>query len=91
MKIIEVWGYVDFGAMTFEENFDSSDYLGLWNKAMNSHNNKTKIEVGEYGEEIYIKAYEFGEVDEEFINYVKGNIMDYDSMKHNNFYIVGER
>lgn len=91
MKIIDVWGFGDFGAMTFEDNFDESDYLGLWNKAMEEDNKKTTVEVGEYGEEIYIRAYEFGEIDEEFIDFVKGSVMDYDSMKHNNFYIVKER
>ena len=35
------------------------------------------------------KIYEFkGSVDEEFISFLKNNLLDYDQLKHENFYII---
>ncbi|MFW6310933.1 MAG: hypothetical protein ACOC1K_01730 [Nanoarchaeota archaeon] len=90
MKIIKISGYGDYGAKTFEENFNKKDYLDLWKQANNQKDNKLTLEVGKYNEEIYVEAFQFKEVDKEFISHIRNNYMDYDNMKHTNFYIVKE-
>ncbi len=37
-----------------------------------------------------MRLYEFGEIDPEFIDFVRTIIMDYDDVKHANFYFEDE-
>lgn len=77
MKILLIWGDDDYAALNFEEE------MGI-EKA------KEKLSCGEdiEGENFYGKVYEFGDVDEKFIDFIKSEIMDYDMSKHKNFYIL---
>ena len=95
MKLIDVGGRGDYVATEFEQLYDEKDYLNLWNRAMEKENNKLVLEdkIEDYsGEkhkvEFHIKAYQFGDVDKEFIKFVRNEVQDYDIAKHMNFYIV---
>jgi len=94
MKLIDVGGPGDYVAKEFEKVYDEDDYLGLWEKALKNEDNKLVLKEtvdtfgGEYELEIHIKAYVFGRVDEEFVNYIREEVQDYDISKHMNFYIV---
>lgn len=78
MKILLITGDDDFAAATFEEDMSISQAV-------------QKINAGrDLGEGYDGKILEFGEVDPEFIDFIKNDIMDYDDSKHKNFYVIPE-
>jgi hypothetical protein len=81
MKILHVNGDADYGALTFEQDY------GL-EKAREDVKNGN-VPKDESGDEAWeAKVLEFGEVDSKFIDFIKGEIMDYDMSKHENFYVL---
>jgi len=89
MKVLYVSGDRDFAALDFEnKGYDKPQKLQeLWDEA-NRHENK-KVAIGiEEDYYIYGKAYEFGEVDPKFIDFMQDKFMDYDESKSSNYYIV---
>lgn len=86
MKVLEVFGDQDYGAMMYEDAVEHDVVVPeeLWEKA-----NKDGHQTYEEGEVIFeYIAHEFGEVDEKFIDFIKNEIADYDYLKHHNFYVV---
>ena len=89
MKMLYVHGR-EYAANDFEEHFGEDECLKLWEIAMETESKE--IEVGNSGvcEEFQVKAYEFGEVSQAFIDFLQFEILDYDESKHSNFYFVEE-
>ena len=87
MKLLFVTGE-DFSAVQFEEDYPTEKHwLALFNEL---HKKEISRRVDE--EETYyeITAKEFGEVDPDFISFLRARILDYDQCKDTNFYIVEE-
>ena len=83
MKVILVESDGDYGAMTFEQEVDESEYRKYFDLA--------KDAGGKYeGDEWSVEAHEFGEVDPKFVDFITNHIQDYDDSKHTNFFVVEE-
>jgi len=41
----------------------------------------------EHDGDFYMDLFEFGEVDEKFVSWIKDEFCDYDHLKHSNFYL----
>lgn len=83
MKIIYVYGDGDYGAMTFEQSGISVKEAY---EAAKKNNNKTEYEID--GDTIFVKAYEFNDVDPNFVEFIRYYIEDYDMAKNRTFYVV---
>ena len=88
MKIIYVNGQCDFSAIDMEE----SGELKSLTKALVTANILTNGLVNEIesSDESTVKLLEFGEVDKEFIKFVRDEIIDYDLSKQSDFYLLEE-
>lgn len=87
MKIIYVHGDEDYGANYFEEEYGlSSECLARAAADIEAQGGKMVVEDDEGSYIAEIK--EFGDIDPDFIEFVKGEIQDYDNSKHVNFYPV---
>jgi hypothetical protein len=86
--IMLVYGDGDYGAMTFEQNYD----LQVVYEEMVAEGVKEKTIVHKdenYGDEdLYVSLIEFGEVDMDFINFIGDEFLDYDDQKRKDFYIL---
>ena len=81
MKVLLVDG-CDYAASNFEQSHYFDDLTKTWERA-----NKEMIVDEEIGCDI--QAYELsGEATDEFVKFIKDRVMDYDSSKMQNFYIV---
>lgn len=88
MKIIYVSGQCDFSAIDMKE----SGELKSLTKALVTANiltNGLVNEIESYDGSI-VKLLEFGEVDKEFIKFVRDEIVDYDLAKQSDFYLLEE-
>ena len=88
MKIIYISGQSDFSAIDMEE----SGELKSLTKALVTANiltNGLVNEIESYDGSI-VKLLEFGEVDKEFIKFVRDEIVDYDLSKQSDFYLLEE-
>lgn len=97
MKILQVGSIYDYAALEFERNFDEDNYLNLWNKAKENEFDRLMIKktldkdtMNEHPQEFIIEAHEFGEVDKDFIKFIRDEFQDYDNQKHDNFYVIEE-
>lgn len=73
----------EYSALNFEQNFDEDVvYKQMLEEGVTS---KT-FESDEYYIDVYI--IEFGEIDPEFIDFVKYQLIDYDDSKNENIYRV---
>lgn len=88
MKIIYINGQCDFLALEMEE----SGELKSLTKALITANTLTNGVVNEIesSDESIVKLLEFGEVDKEFIEFVRDEIVDYDLAKQSDFYLLEE-
>ena len=87
MKIIWIKADNDYDAMPFEEHLKPT--LDVWNIFQDFSEYKIETEDGD----IYTfqgEALEFETIDLKFIGWVKNSLLDYDSSKHSNFYVVEE-
>ncbi len=85
MKILYVTTDGDYGATNFETT--GLSYEQTYEKALANGG----LLMEEYEGENYIfRAYEFGDVDPKFIDFVRNEIQDYDDSKHKNFYVLPE-
>lgn len=82
MKMIYVSGDDDFAALDFENYFNGKTVKEIINRFIDG---KEK-----HDGDFRMRLYEFGEIDPEFINFVRKNIMDHDDAKHTNFYFEDE-
>jgi putative salt-induced outer membrane protein YdiY len=89
MKVLYVSGDGDFSALDFEnKGYDKIDKLReLWDEANRSESKQVAIGIEE-DYYIYGQSYEFGEVDDKWIDFIQDKFMDYDDLKHHNYYIV---
>lgn len=94
MKILHVTGEDDFGALIFEQSNVTVEEL--YKKCMECGGSASvcieredEDEEG-YEDEVYGTAYQFKDIDPEFIKFIKDYIMDYDGSKCENFYVVEE-
>ena len=83
MIILHVTGDDDFGAMTFESLNDPQQF---YKQMIEEGVTEKSIEHEECGC-IYISIKEFGDVDPEFVEYIKDH-QDYDESKNTNFFVV---
>ena len=86
MRILHVSGDNDYGALAFEKVY------GTNKEGLTKAVKKAEENLGSFSEEtdesqFDVKLHEFGEVDEKFIDFVRG-VQDYDDSKHENFYEV---
>lgn len=88
MKIIYVSGQCDFSAIDMEE----SGELKPLTKALVTANVLTNGLVNEIesSDKSTVKLLKFGEVDKEFIKFVRDEILDYSLSKQSNFYLLEE-
>lgn len=88
--VLLVYGDGDYGAMTFEQNYDSQ--VVYENMVAEGVTEKTiNYEDDDYGDEdLHVSIYEFGEVDPSFIDFMCNEFLDYDAMKRQDFHIVEE-
>lgn len=83
MRVLYVFGD-DYAALQFEES--EATVKGMWEKAYAENNQRFCNDAG-----TGFDAYEFGEVDQKFIDFIQDHVMDYDDSKHANFYILEEK
>lgn len=83
MKIIYVLADNDFDALTFESKYGTNPDIKLWNEIK-----ETEVLVVN-DVDLNVRALEFGDVDPNFIGFVR-TMIDYDASKDTNFYIVDE-
>jgi hypothetical protein len=96
VRMIKVCSDDDYGALAFERSditvkdvFDMFDgnYNGEYERTTNSEVKFTVSVDNEYDEEIYAELYEFeGEIDKEFISFVRNVIQDEYDSNFLNFY-----
>jgi len=72
----------DFSAMHFEKHYDPKEF---YKEMVEDDVQERVIEASFYAE---VKILEFGEIDKDFIDYVKSNLIDYDHSKDSNLYHV---
>ena len=88
MKLLHVYGDDDYPVLTLQDSeYHKLSYLELYNLAIEK--DTEGFGVFEFEEGYYIEAYEFEGVTltDEFINFLN-NKKDYDSTKHNDWFIV---
>lgn len=82
-KILLVSGDDDYAAMTFEQsNISVKEAYELAVEA----GGRYETEIDETS--VNFRAYEFGEIDPDFITFIGDNIQDYDHTKSTDFYTV---
>lgn len=84
-KVILVNGEGDCGVIEFEESGISVEKA--YQMAIDE-GGRTYIALED--ETITVKAYDFGDVDSEFISFIRNEVQDYDMSKYKNFFIVEE-
>lgn len=91
MKVFTVTGSdgSDYGAMMFDDNTPLDKYASIWEKANKKGRGILKYNVRADGDDqtVDIIAYEFGEVDPKFVDFIRSET-DYDHSKHRNFFVV---
>ncbi len=90
MKVLYVTGDSDYSVLIFEQaGYDKPDKLReLWDKANNHKNKQLSLNIPEEDELVYFTAYEFGDSDSNFIEFLMDKFADYDDLKHHNWYEV---
>jgi hypothetical protein len=95
MKVLYVTGDSDYSALTFEQaGYDNNEKLQeLWNKANSNPDKELEVIFPNEDDEqevVYVTAYEFGESDSNFIEFLMDKFTDYDDLKCHNWYEVIE-
>lgn len=73
----------DFPAMTFEQDYNCQNFYEEMVKE-----NVTKKIIDTDEDYIVVKILEFDAVDEQFITFIRNEIMDYDHSKHSDFFEI---
>jgi len=97
MRLLNVNGLGDYAATYFEKIFKKDiDRAQLWDDVWDSENHSKEVTMPyeEYGDRFemtfLLKAYKFGDVDKDFVRFVRDEVQDYDFAKSENFYIIGK-
>ena len=86
MKIVFVRCENDYDAIRFEQAYGTSPSLETWNAINNG-----ELLYDDDGEELAgVEALQFGDVDKKFIDFIQKELLDYDYIKDQNFFIVQE-
>lgn len=95
MKVLYVTGDSDYSALMFDQaGYNNNEKLQeLWDKANNNEDKEYELKFklpfpGDEEEIVYCTAYEFGESDPEFIEFLMDKFADYDDLKCHNWYEV---
>lgn len=91
MKILHVIDEDDtYAAMGFEQYLDSRAGSVALRDAWDEASKRGFVEFGEAGKVVRIRAraWEFGDVDSDFIDFIRSEFMDHDECKQSNFYEV---
>jgi len=92
MKFIEVSSDYDFGALTFEQSDYFNQKSELYNRALTEDDGILSITIGGEDEneemEINVKALDFDDVPDDFLEYVLNELCDYDMLKNTCIYKV---
>lgn len=89
MNFIEVSSEWDYGACTFEDSEWFSKIPEVYKMAVNNGGTCTiSIEEDDEQMEIDVKALTFGNVPDDFFEYVMNELCDYDMLKSTNIYKV---
>lgn len=84
MKLLRVIGHEDFGCTEFDEQYPNPiDILPKLNA-----NGYFETEESENSEGYEVELWEFGDVDPEFVKFVRLNFIDYEFAKAENFYVI---
>jgi len=87
MKVLKVfYSNGDYGAINFETVHRGASVTDV---IENPDNYLPESEESEYQWNLEIKEFE-GQVDKEFVNFVRNEMTDYDQSKHECFYMEGE-
>ena len=91
MKIITVKDsdYGDYGAMEFEHSSYCTEEK-LRELYTLAEQGPYLLDMPDKGCQLKIEAFEFEEVDPEFIQFMIDEFLDYDALKSHNFYVVEE-
>lgn len=73
----------DYSALSFQQEFDMQKFYEEMKK---EEKTEETISTDEVYAEVEIK--EFTQIDDNFINFIRNHIMDYDSSKHTDFFEV---
>ena len=89
-KVLLVSGENDYGVNHFEEYSEQNDLsLKDWYYVLkDSYEKKEYVEEGDFS--FSVELFEFGEVDNNFIEFIRNEIIDDDDAKNMDFFIVEE-
>jgi hypothetical protein len=86
MKVLAIVNGDEYEALMFEQRYPIT--LETWNRVNDGE--EISVDLGDGETQVLdVEAFEFGEVDPEFIEFVR-EFIDYDQSKSSNFYIVPE-
>lgn len=83
-KILYIYGDEDYAAATFEDCGIEPEVV--WQEAFDSKKHIKEYDID--GDEFTAEALEFDDIPEDFIDFVRDTVIDYDQSKHTNFYLV---
>lgn len=89
--VLMVYGDGDFGAMTFEQNYDAQEVYeemvaeGVTQKTITHEDEKYR------DEDLYVSIHVFGEIDMDFVSLIFDEFVDYDDLKRQNIIFVKEK
>ncbi len=86
MRVLKVYSDGDYGALAFENVWSGTAVKDILD---NIDNYKQDVEE-DYEAEFLLETYDFGEIDKEFVKFIKDDIIDYDDSKHKTFYLETE-
>lgn len=86
MKVLAILNGDEYEALMFEQRYPIT--LEIWNRVNDGEEISVDLGDGEM-QVLNVGAFEFGDVDPKFIEFVR-EFMDYDQSKSSNFYIVPE-
>lgn len=85
MKVLFIYGDDDYSALNFEQSGMSKEEV--YKIAMD---NGSRFDFETEEGNFTVKVFEFGEVDVQFIQFIRSHIEDYDQSKHQTFHVVEE-
>lgn len=85
MKVLIVTGEpygTDYAALSFEQKYRGVAVEEVIDNLQNYQDDSN--------EEYYLEVKEFGDIDMEFVNFLRTDLIDYDHQKHTAFYLETE-
>lgn len=82
-RFVHVYGDCDYAALTFEESEKFKQLGEIFKDAQ--HGEEILLDEEE---EIFGMLYDFGEVPDSFVEFVRDHVQDYDDSKHRNFFAI---